>query len=653
MWGNGNHVFRYCPMFIFLHHNMGFFDKLKDVFSKLFGGTPHLQFDDTEIQAAVRNVPPSFPDNYKTAITGIAENIHQVYTAANNKDFTIGIIGDFTVGKSTFVNAMLGQRILPVSANPSTAIITKIKYGRTPKVLVRYKDGHEVEMTHEEFNDFSAFNLHDFQERAATGVIQRFEKVVDAVMFVKSKFLKTNKLCIVDTLGLAAHESDNKKTIVSIRDSIATIYICSERGLSDKDMDFIATYLSPERDDFFLCINRIDLVKKTEREDLSRLVKLKLDEILGKAGHAKNFPLSKIYQVSSLYQEFANGFTELEGYREGVNYQERSGFVPIMSDVCSYVKANADESRREAVNKQLQMAQMQLGELMTMRKNELEGQKASNCSIISNLKSDIQELNKNIAYVNMLFEKLYNTLYGFSNNVFDKFVKNVNNEWENTLYKSLLSQVSFGVGDYLALEKNILALKMNVFKSMSDERYTQLHSLSPFVELTIQFMKDELQPIIHDMVGQIASTIETFAVHNSFTNIFFPKKDFNCDVYLSVEQSDVVSAMYRAVALAAVESTWIKNNNRRVKMFNAAKMESLNLVGRPLKQLLGKFFENIKQYLNACNAKAVEFNVKKVATLTQQVNNLEHQNSLIRTRMEHEASYFNHSIDLLKKSLQG
>ncbi|WP_394187884.1 dynamin family protein [Paenisporosarcina quisquiliarum] len=43
------------------------------------------------------------------------------------KDFTIALFGAFSAGKSSFSNALLGENVLPVSPNPTTAAITKIR----------------------------------------------------------------------------------------------------------------------------------------------------------------------------------------------------------------------------------------------------------------------------------------------------------------------------------------------------------------------------------------------------------------------------------------------------------------------------------------------------------------------------------------------
>ncbi|WPK11421.1 dynamin family protein [Lysinibacillus louembei] len=43
------------------------------------------------------------------------------------KDFTIALFGAFSAGKSSFSNALMGSKVLPVSPNPTTAAINKIR----------------------------------------------------------------------------------------------------------------------------------------------------------------------------------------------------------------------------------------------------------------------------------------------------------------------------------------------------------------------------------------------------------------------------------------------------------------------------------------------------------------------------------------------
>ena len=589
---------------------MGFIDNIKRAFNNLFGGITNIHYDDSAIIAATQVLPDTMSETCRSQIKSIIDEIHQVYESANCKRFTIGIIGDFTVGKSTFVNAILGEEIVPVSANPSTAIITKIEYNREPKAVVHYNSGKKLEMTYKTFLDFSAFSLEDFRERDRTGTIQRLKDVTDATIYVKSKFLKDNNLCLIDTLGLSSHESDNKRTIASIKDAIALIYICDERGLSSKDIDFISTYLDLERGNLFFCVNRIDLVRKSEREEITKLVGLKLNDILLKKGCDTPFDVKRIFQVSSLYQYFANGFTHHEKWREGIDYQSRSGFVPLMNELSKYVKDNAVGARRMSIVRQLKVSNEQIVAVKKYREDEIQAQINTIQREIQMVSVDIKRLVTRVSYVKSLFETREQTIYHILQGIYTSFSKDVNNHWMCTRNFHLINKVSFGIRDYLCLEKDLFALKVNIFKSMSDGRYSQLVVVSPFVDLTFQYLYDTLMSILGHVTQNISRSIEEFCTMNSLHEIM--KRRYDTIVIRSmIEPStgiflDVKNAMYRAVAEIAVESTWVKSCNRKKKMFDAAKDEALKAMEMPARIIVENSSREIQSKFKVLFDDAVE-----------------------------------------------
>lgn len=44
-------------------------------------------------------------------------------------DFKVLVIGEFKNGKSTFINSMMGSKVLPAYSTPCTAVINEVKYG--------------------------------------------------------------------------------------------------------------------------------------------------------------------------------------------------------------------------------------------------------------------------------------------------------------------------------------------------------------------------------------------------------------------------------------------------------------------------------------------------------------------------------------------
>src|SRR5262249_18433685 len=55
--------------------------------------------------------------------------------------FHLVVVGEFNHGKSTFVNALLGEAVLPVGVTPTTAAIHHLKYSERPEATVVYQSG--------------------------------------------------------------------------------------------------------------------------------------------------------------------------------------------------------------------------------------------------------------------------------------------------------------------------------------------------------------------------------------------------------------------------------------------------------------------------------------------------------------------------------
>lgn len=58
--------------------------------------------------------------------------------------FFLAAFGGFSSGKSTFFNALLGQRLFPSQSTPTTAALNFLRYGKKEEVEVHYKTGPEI-----------------------------------------------------------------------------------------------------------------------------------------------------------------------------------------------------------------------------------------------------------------------------------------------------------------------------------------------------------------------------------------------------------------------------------------------------------------------------------------------------------------------------
>lgn len=61
------------------------------------------------------------------------EDIAKASQALHNGVFRLLVLGDMKRGKSTFLNALIGENLLPSDVNPCTAILTILRYGLEKK----------------------------------------------------------------------------------------------------------------------------------------------------------------------------------------------------------------------------------------------------------------------------------------------------------------------------------------------------------------------------------------------------------------------------------------------------------------------------------------------------------------------------------------
>ena len=72
--------------------------------------------------------------------------VDKILEKIQSQKFRIAAIGEFSQGKSTLLNALLGEKIQPVREIPCSGTVTVLKYGEKKRVICRYKDGKQVEI---------------------------------------------------------------------------------------------------------------------------------------------------------------------------------------------------------------------------------------------------------------------------------------------------------------------------------------------------------------------------------------------------------------------------------------------------------------------------------------------------------------------------
>lgn len=157
--------------------------------------------------------------------------------------FMVAVIGEFNAGKSTFVNAMLGEELLPMGITPTTETIEVIRYSETPN--------RKPETVREGVRRWA---------HPATGAAG---------------------VAIVDTPGTGSVFQKHEKTAKEFlhRSDLILFVISAKRALAETER----LYLELARNygkKIILVVNQIDLLEPGEQAEVRRFIERQVEELL-------------------------------------------------------------------------------------------------------------------------------------------------------------------------------------------------------------------------------------------------------------------------------------------------------------------------------------------------------------------------------------
>ena len=192
---------------------------------------------------------------------------------ALSETFVVAIIGEFKRGKSTLLNALLGQSLLPTDVTPTTATINVIRFSQEPVLIVHHADG-KVEP-----REFSQAALWEFTAEADFD-----PDTLDYIEIGLPSPLLASGMVLVDTPGvndLNEHRSEIAYRFLP-RSDAAIFLLSATHPFTKSEKDFLQTNVLGEGlSKIAFVVNFADELDEDEPESVVAGIRNRLAPVVG------------------------------------------------------------------------------------------------------------------------------------------------------------------------------------------------------------------------------------------------------------------------------------------------------------------------------------------------------------------------------------
>jgi GTP-binding protein EngB required for normal cell division len=203
--------------------------------------------------------------------------------------FNLAVLGQFKRGKSTLLNALLGEELLPTAVIPLTSVPTFLSWG--PKRLVRviFLDGHIEECSSENVQELNAFLARYVTEEGNPKNLLGVSRVEVA----HPSPLLQNGVVLIDTPGIGSTFQHNTEATLNFLPQCdgALFLVSADPPITQVEIEFLKAVRDRAARIFFI-MNKADYLNEGERKAAIEFFQAVLREQLQLDGAVPVFPVS-------------------------------------------------------------------------------------------------------------------------------------------------------------------------------------------------------------------------------------------------------------------------------------------------------------------------------------------------------------------------
>lgn len=225
------------------------------------------QFEEkrTETKLVLRDIQRFYSENGYTAEQKIIEDFIDML---EKEEFSIVIVGEFSVGKSTFLNALMGEKILPSYSDETTATVTflrhKNKADNQQKGCVFYADGSSEDIDSIETDVISKY-VSTRSDIPVAATVNHLD------LYLDSPFLDGN-ITLVDTPGLNGTADGHREITEAqiMKSNVCLFMFSADRPGGKSEFEFLSQ-IKTKANKIIFVLNKIDQIKTGENESCEKV----------------------------------------------------------------------------------------------------------------------------------------------------------------------------------------------------------------------------------------------------------------------------------------------------------------------------------------------------------------------------------------------
>lgn len=192
-------------------------------------------YEDVEME--IQSLDANFLDLLKTSEGDFLSKMRKRMNRMKSRDYVVLVAGETSAGKSSMLNLILGEELLPFSVLSTTSTICELKYGRTRIIKIHYKDERKApkERILEESSPY-VDQISEFVHVKSAGLREKASDYKKVELFWPHVLLQDG-VVIVDSPGVG--ESDIMDDIVMnyLPNAFAFIYVINSNNAGGVQKD--------------------------------------------------------------------------------------------------------------------------------------------------------------------------------------------------------------------------------------------------------------------------------------------------------------------------------------------------------------------------------------------------------------------------------